>query len=80
MKYIVLTRDKNLTVQASDKFAARLYLLKNDIVQENDNFIIIKEGELPPWVTLNIFNKARELFPEKTKESLWFLHLIKDIK
>ncbi len=79
MNYICLTRDKNLKIVSSDKFSARMYLLKNGIVQEDDSFIIIKEGELPNWVTLSIYNKARELFPEKTKESLWFLDLIRNV-
>ena len=79
MNYIALIKGKNIKIVSSDKFAARLYLLKNNIVDENDNFIIFKIGEIPEWVTLDIFNKARELFPEKTKESLWFLDVIKHV-
>ncbi len=79
MKYIVLTQDKTFTIQAADKFSARTFLLKKEVVKEGDNFIIFKTGEIPEGITLDIYNRTRNLFPENTRDVLWLLHDLKNI-
>ena len=77
MNYIALIKGKNIKIVSSDRFAARIYLLKNNIVEENDNFIIMKENEIPSWVTLEIYDRVRRIFPDGVKDMLWLLDLIK---